>query len=416
LGNYGAKVIGAGLDETYLVGSHTSGAVLRTQGWANELSGFTITSTDSRFNTGSLSDFGLQIEPPDTSSSAECKFGNTTLVRVTYQPGHGIVYAGGFMAASLNNFRIDKCKGHGLVLDNGTITSRTNIRRLGGISVQDGVIQDCVGHSVKCGGENETDNRPYRIKIENVDMFRCAVAAGVRLENTCAWIFASNSIIERCAFNGYDYATGSFPDGFGQGASVISGLTLTGRSVHVLNNRFIDCSSYAVRVIELAELSVREIKILGFRVSGTNLANAVFNEAGKLDVEVYTQNYFFIDDLMTNDELVLADDSAGALRFSGVTRGTLMISSNASSGGAALVHFRCGDGSAFCTIVSSSGATFSGSVGSLNGTTGTDGQFNIGVDNASDIIYFENRLGVSLNYTVKVLNSNATIQEDLYNI
>src|SRR5690606_33266740 len=66
----------------------------------------------------------------------------------------------------------------------------------------------------------------------------------------------------------------------------------------------------------------------------------------------------------TDTNLSIADDAAKSITLSGVAHGLLLIAGSTAARGAALVAFRCGDGSAHATVLSS-GGTVAGTTGAL---------------------------------------------------
>jgi len=101
--------------------------------------------------------------------------------------------------------------------------------------------------------------------------------------------------------------------------------------------------------------------------------------------------------------LSLNDDKAAYLSFSAAARGILILAGNTASAKGGIVHFRCGDGSNHATVMASSGSNFTGTTGTLAGTTGTDTHVTVAADSATNRIYVENRTGGTRGYTITVL-------------
>jgi len=409
LSDQGATIIGDGVNETIIKASHSAGPVIKMTDFFQHVESLTISATSGRQSGVAGTNIGLLIEPDDVSG-AEAKFPDIRNIEVEDQPSHGIAFVAGFFCGELSNFRINNCGGHGLLIDNGDETSRTNKRRPGGISVRDGVIQDCIGHGILAGQNNSTDNVPYRLLFDNIDIYRCAITSGARLDLANSYIYAVNSEIRRCAFNGYA--------GPGQGPATVNGLVLAGRNLIVSNIRFVDVTSYCVKVENFSEYSTLDVRIESFRHSSnaaTTLSQAVINNADSHTVHVSTDVYFFLDKLKTNDELSIADDSAVYLGFSSPTRGVITLSSNVSSKPAGIIHFRVGDSNGHATVMCDNGNTITTTTGTLNGTTGSNGNFTVSADLVNDRLYIENRTNNSISYTFDIICSNATIFEGVEN-
>ncbi|WP_269619942.1 hypothetical protein [Zhongshania sp. BJYM1] len=409
----GQQIEGAGVESSKLVGTSETGAVLRMNDFFQKLKGITIDADATRMAATLGTNFGLLVEPAD-SDGAEAKMVDVSQILVRNQPGHGIGWVAGYYGGTLNNFKVERCGGHGFIGDNGTVTGRTYKRRLGGVDIKNGVIQDCVGHSVAIGAYGEDDNHAYRIKLFNVDQFRCALAAGVRKEVTCAYLVGENIDIELNAFNGYTYDPVPY---IGQGARTVSCLTVGGRSINIDNNRFIDPSSYCVRVVDDAELSNRDINVGTFRLglsAGDPIAIAILDASvNRLAVKVKNQDYFNFDKLKSSDTFVLADNTAMYIRFSDTVHGVITLGANVADRGSAVAHFRTGDANAFVNILSSTGPTVTGSVGAHSGTTGVDGQLTIAGRTDAAYLYIENRTGGSGSYTLEFDTKTEYVAEDV---
>lgn len=102
-------------------------------------------------------------------------------------------------------------------------------------------------------------------------------------------------------------------------------------------------------------------------------------------------------------EQSLNDDQAGYFTFSAATRGILTLNGNTSAAKSAVIAFRCGDGSAYVTVLSSSGGV-TGTTGALAGTTGVDGELTISADTSNPRLYIENRTGGLRSHTPQFLS------------
>jgi hypothetical protein len=104
-----------------------------------------------------------------------------------------------------------------------------------------------------------------------------------------------------------------------------------------------------------------------------------------------------------NQEVTLLDDAATSIEFSGVARGILVLNGNSSTAKSAVFAFRCGDGSAYCTLLTTA-SNVDATTGVLSGTTGTDTNLTVSADTASSALYIENRRGATGAYMYTFLS------------
>lgn len=102
--------------------------------------------------------------------------------------------------------------------------------------------------------------------------------------------------------------------------------------------------------------------------------------------------------IKSDQSRALNDDQAGYFTFSGLTIATVTIAPNLSSGKAAVVSFRCGDANAYGIVAGGSSGVVA-QTGTLNGTTGVDGNLTLAADTATNRLYIENRTGSAITYS-----------------
>lgn len=429
------KFKGDGPDSTIIKGSHTSGAVLRFRTFFQGAERMTIDATSERTAAALGTNYGILQEPLDSAGQA-CKFCSYDHLIVRNQPSHGIALISDFMAATINACRIHDNAGHGIILDNGTETGRTNVNRVGGVTIKDCVIQDNDGHAICAGADDATQNYCYRLVITNNDMFRNALAPGVRKTAHCAWIYSENVLANENAFSG--------SGAVGGGSPTVAGLWIAGRVIRLIDNRYVTVSGKAISVGSTAAVATRDVVIDGVRVTGAtspaSLDPAIEVDSAAQGVRIRANSTDQVTTLVdtssltnfevefagsvssntsqstkmigvsgfssVNTHVSLADDAAASITFSGATQGVISISGSTSARGAAMLFFRVGDGSAHVTELSSGGATVTTGTGALTtGTSdGTDGNLNVTASTSSSVLYIKNRTGASGNYGYTIFN------------
>jgi hypothetical protein len=426
-------LVGDGPDVTVIQATHSSGAAIRIKGFSTRVLSLTVDASAARTAGAAGSNFGILQEPLDTAGQ-ECKFCVYNNLIVRNQPSHGVALVAGFMAGGISNCRITTNGGHGVIVDNGRLTSRTTKVRPGGMSIVDCVIQDNTGHSICVGGDDSNTNYAYRLYVENVDAFRNATAAGVRKTEHDAWVYAENVVIERSAFAGYA--------GPGSANPTTGGIFVAGRVIQLNACRYIEVVGNAIEVGSISELATRDVAINGMRLAGTGMSSldpAVKVSTSAQGVRVYAQSSDLITSLMTttgvtnyyaeyagtvstnektltrdvvntgvsscSTNISIADDVAATIAFSGAAQGILIISGSVAARGSAIVHFRVGT-SGHATAVSSSGVTLTTGTGALTtgADDGTDATLNVFAGTAANTLYIKNRTGSAGNYGYTLLN------------
>jgi len=307
--NLGVILDGDGVDNTVLKASHTSGPVVRIKGAFSGVTNLSVDATAARTSGGAITDYGILQEPPDTASTTAkgCVY-KSFIVR--NQPGHGLALVNGFMGVEISTFRVHDNSGHGVIIDGGALTGRTNTTRAGGVEIKNGVIQDNVGHSICAGADDGTTaSICYRIHVNDVDTFRNAITAGVRKSAHDAWFYTESSVIELSAFSGY---TGSAPR-----VATIGGVAMAGRSNFMRNNRYIDVLNNAVTIYNYTAQSTRGIIIDELLITGevqVALDPAIVVSSGATHIRARSLNVTNITSLMTSTAVTAESELGNSTR------------------------------------------------------------------------------------------------------
>lgn len=243
-------------DNSVIYADFTSGpAVLVTDG-DSRLSDFTIEGSSARrsasITTGVRNaNSGVLIEPVDDSSDI---IQNVTLtnMRVVSQPADGYIAEGDITNLEFNNCYSADTGRHGIVITEGTISGRTNTKQSGIINIVRGKSFDCGGHGL-CIGHPSSTQFPYRVTVLNRESFRLATDAAQRYTTAGNWFVGQDSLIMNCALAGT--TTGNTPDH--------EGISIGGRDTTLLNNRYINCQTNYVDIIQQSGFSTQNLKIDG---------------------------------------------------------------------------------------------------------------------------------------------------------
>lgn len=291
--NDGCKILGYGSPGfstsepgTTLRASHRNGAVVWNKGKFSGCSDMLIDSTSARNTTYLASCRGIRHEPVD-SSGAAALYGSYGGIQIEDQPGDGIIFVG-FCGLALSCFFIRRCLGHGINLDNGTATSRTNKSPAGYITIRDGAVQDCLGHSIKGGGLNESANAPFRIIMDNLDLTRCACySGGPRVSAHNLYFIGTSSVLQNSAMSGSaGGSVGQAPwDGTGSVHLGDSNATTSAIFMLGINNRISNIRAVNVltSVIEIGH-SVSELFTSNIVVEDIFVIDSTNNPGEQLDL------------------------------------------------------------------------------------------------------------------------------------
>jgi hypothetical protein len=446
-GHYGTVTPGTGEAKgaTRLVASSTTQPAIRVKKGGVKLEGFTLDSDAGRAAAALGTNYGIHIEADDTASGAT-KRSRVDGVRLTNQPSHGVVMVNDITASRLDFVDVDNTAGHAFLITGGSLSSRVNRTRPGQIDLFNCRASRTGGHSLLVGvlGEVDSDDTPYRINVDNFEAFYNALNPAILEAAVNGYMSGENLWVTNSAFDGR----------LVNGTDSHTTLRLRGRNISALNHRAIDGNPYAAYVENHPFMSngTRDVLIRRIYANNANQAAgfydpAVYIEAGCYGVEVsakhkdtdvtnltdrassaYTEisanevrtrmkqrtRVLAVSGIVAKEsETTIADDAVASVTFDVPARGILCISSNVSAGGCCTVAFRCGDASAYATVLSQAGATVAGSVGVLTGTTGTDARLNIGVDTATNRLFVENRTGASRSYSYSFLTLNTAVAAEM---
>jgi hypothetical protein len=401
----GLELFGSGLP--LLQATHSAGPVIRVQRYRTTIRRLAISANSTRINGAAGSNYGILDEPDDTAG-AQINYNTYEQLRVINQPSHGIALVCSHKASLIHQCNIADNKGHGVVLDDGNLTSRANKVVVGDVTIRATRIVNNTGHSI-CAAPTGSATC-YRLVIENVDSFFNALAAGVRLSAHDMWLFTQNSNVQNCGIGGF---AGTAPR-----VLTVGGLYINGKHNRVVNNRFIDVLGNAVTCGPDSDGSTVDTLIVTGEVT-VPLNPAVVLESGATGVYVRSGEVTNITSLMTpsaantgnraeavglsptayrsrNQEITIADDGVATIAFSGITRGVMVLNGNADTSRSPMVAFRVGDVNAYCKVIGATEANVATTTGVLTGTTGVDTNLTISADSASPTLYIENRRGAAL--------------------
>jgi hypothetical protein len=416
---------------TQIIGSHVNNAVIRVWQKGCILRNFVVSSTATRrAATSGTNVYGIWCEAIDTSAanSFETPFRTTIeFVHVTKQPSHGILLIGGCGMSAVNYSDIDNCNGHGLVIDAGQITGRSNPARPGQVNILSVRSSRTDGCGIKLGDFANGVNHPYRI---NVNMAECFY----NLENPAVYNadgkqgaisgFMDNCDFISCATGGYQLA-----------ANAHNGINISGIFNVIRNHRFINCEPYCAYVDDFgSSYRTADIRFETLYITNGNQPNGYYNPAVyinpdssnvKVSANIYggdvtslitltTSNYaesefrrkkqytgVYGSNYNSWDSFTIADDAVGYLTIDTILgrQGAILITGNNANAQSGMVAYRVGDVFAFCSELSGT-ANFATTTGALTGTTGADGFLTISADTATDRVYVENRTGTSRTYVI----------------
>jgi hypothetical protein len=251
-------LLGEGVDVSIIKGTHSSGPVIHFSANSPRINGITINASATRTSGALGTNYGILVEPPDTSSG-RIRYMNFENFTVDDQPNHGIVVSAGVYVGKMSIGRSEYNGGHGLVFDNGTLTGRTNLVVPGLIDCEILDLTRNGGNSLVIGGESENDNRAVRMNFNNCEFGRSAESAGTRRYDSQVDVFGSQINFNACAFNGLNIA--------GDTAST-KGIRLAGRGITVNNCRWLNVATNAAIVENYAEFETADVLINSIQLSG----------------------------------------------------------------------------------------------------------------------------------------------------
>jgi hypothetical protein len=271
----------SGDNGTILEAQHSAGPVIKIQRKRCGLKDLTITSNSTRETGAAGTNYGVHVEAADTTFAAartnSCKFEN---VMIMLQPSHGFVSIGANWNSLYERLRIIKNYGHGIVFDNGNLTSRTNKdQRPGLFELKNSWLSYNAGHGLLIGS-TDTDNWGIRVDIKNVDINRNAdnnnmtgytpagpdYSSSPRNNAYQAWVRIETGNIELSAFGGITYAN----VGEGGNNGETSGLYIHhARGLRIINNRLIEVKSPGINIQGDAARTTQGVTVEELYVSQT---------------------------------------------------------------------------------------------------------------------------------------------------
>jgi hypothetical protein len=421
---------------TQIIGGHVNGAVVRIWYRGCSVENLVVSSTATRrAATSGTNVYGIWVETVDSSS------GNSNgpwrilidRVHVTKQPSHGIVMIGNLVNSAVMLSDIDNCYGHGLVLSDGTITSRSNKTRPGQInlfSIRSSRTGGCAFKFGELGGA--LTDFPYRISSNNLECFQNLTEAVFKPTGNegCITAFVENSSFDACATGGFN---------------ANNGINISGTFNLVTNHRFIQCEPYAAYVSDYgSSYRTTDITFKCLYINNTEQSAGYYDPAIYVsdpairNISVDATSYFgIIDtwiDISTSQQtyyksdrditflgtvtssprawrpITLNDNQAAyfTLDSNKLQFSTLIVSPNAAASEYGSVAYRVNSASAFCAVLYGS-ANFAATTGALTGTTGVDGDLTISSDASNARIYIENRTGDIRTYVISNLGDSVII-------
>ena len=236
------SIYGTGaFNDCVIYADFTGGPCLHVKGRNSRIENLAINGNEEVRTSISL-DHGILISPND-SSGVSCWFTKVSNVDIRNQGSCGILAIGGTWLSTFEHLQIYNNGGHGMRFDNGMIDSRTNKANPGEVQIRNVMIYDNIGHGIMIGNDDSISNRGFRFHIDNADLYRNALVAGVRKIPTQMWAFIDSSKIVCSAFAGANTVIDYTP--------VTSGAVIAGSSTTIENNRALYYTPYAFRVLDL---------------------------------------------------------------------------------------------------------------------------------------------------------------------
>jgi hypothetical protein len=258
---------------------HTDGAAIRMQSENQVLQDLMIQGSAGRL-AGNINQIGVLIEAPDDASAAAR---GCLLKRVTVRDhgGHAVVTSGNVNHTRFDQVTLRNIKGHGFMLDDGTVTSRVNTERPGQISLIDCRAFNVAGHQAKIG--NSGGAGAYRILVDNFETGAYSTDyhnSGIISDNASVWVQGENVRITGSAFAGEK-----------DGTPTLIGLAIGGRCNRVLACRYISVLSPGVLIMQDGSYDTFDTIVDGMLISqDVTLNPAVSIETGVLGTSIIAQN------------------------------------------------------------------------------------------------------------------------------
>ena len=393
---------GAGARATILQVNHTAGPAVQIKWYYSGVEDMQIQGSAARLAATSGNNSGVFF--PTDPALAQSRFVNWVRRCIINNHGGQGVYVTG-QGVHLDGLRILDVGAHGIYFDN--FDADPNLQS-GFSEVTNSQIVRCTGHAV-CAGINKTT---FRLVLDNVDAFDCALTAGVRQSAHTFHLRTENAVVRSCGIGGFQ----SSPQ-----TPVIGAVYIDGRYPLVYGNRLVDVlapaitmgagsDGYDIRsnfVVGVAQPSLDPAVQVdsgcvggrvswGFPASVTNVAtlNAVnsgnVSEIYGIPLQGYRSNI---------GRSTVADDTVKSWTFraeTGAAWGVVLLAFGSTTAESCLIAFRAGDASAYCTLLTTA-TNVNTTTGVLAGTTGTDTKLTVSVSTSgTPTLYLENRRGSSI--------------------
>lgn len=246
----GVTLQGQGRSATTLIVHHDDD-VIRFKGRFSKLKDLTIKSGSERSaGNGVVFEADDVPEPAPNNRMWSC---HASDVRITDQPGHGMVWISTPYSSGMDRVSTHRNGGHGIVIGRGECeTGRSHDACLaaGVMSIRDCLGYDNIGHGVCVGHPSDDETPAVRVWMQNVDYGRNAYKSGVRYSIDQIWINGTNVTVDQSGF-------------YGGG-----GVFFAGRALRMRDNRFINVQRcvrigqtqafYPTHDIEIDGMSVRD--------------------------------------------------------------------------------------------------------------------------------------------------------------
>lgn len=223
-----------------IIADHSSGPVIHYQGDNQGIENITIGASSTRKAAFFGSNHGILVEPPDVSGQGTERF-TLKNVRITDQPYNGFISSGYSFMYHMESLVVDNCGGHGLVIDGGQATGRSNLGSVGGhVIIQYRTISNG-GHAILLGTGTGSGSSfgAYRCSFLDGDIdTTVAINSSIPYGYTGNYVavFKGDSIHTQClAFGGRV-----------SGTPTLAAMWCSGWNQNHVSNRYVGCNKVAV--------------------------------------------------------------------------------------------------------------------------------------------------------------------------
>ena len=287
----GTFLIGAGDKKTYIFADHTLGPILQITTAANRIENLCLTSSSARRLDGALdsNNYGLLYQTLDDAGRMQNNVCQS--IRISNQPSHGLYITPIAYTGSVINCWLGSNGGHGVLIDKGTHSGINPPGTSGLVSFRECEVKQNDGHAFALGNPNNTTSTTQALRVE-ITNCEIGVNAGVPEARWApAYVYlhgATEVLLKTNVLTGDE----TIPE-------KLAGIFIAGgRSIHIINNRFIDVK-YAVVIDSYATFPTIGVFIEGFNViNSPELQEAVLvqNTTGDPTAAprgIYINNYNF---------------------------------------------------------------------------------------------------------------------------